>query len=733
MNTYTLRNFRVFNNEGATFNIAPLTILTGCNSSGKSSVTKSMMLLRPFFKAICEDIKSGKFNYFSDYTLDFARGQHRLGSMNRAVNWSANKKEFSIGYSFYSWLIGSEAYIELTFFPDASVKEEDRMLRARLRNINIFVNGESIYSYHNGNDKPIHEGYFYLKESSTCTAGINKDMLIRAINSADLRALACAIRDDVKSAGMDDYYRTEVGVFVPFTNYKWSQKDYDSIGKFLGSDALDTLCHSGDTLKRLCGETYTKYMKHFSHTDKIKRNDSDELDFEQSKNEYDFSEQTIYPLGKLQHEMDSVAKGDFVDWVKEKFINPLTDDWYNTETYKNLVLGFANEFVNSEYNKFSDFYKAYEDAYLNHHSCSWGTHGGTASWEFRAIESGTACIDVPMNNVFDDNNEHRKLWADLKNHSEKFEYMFATIQGAAGYENFSGVIGAPQLEFPLERAIMNVVDMLCAEAICNGEMLSESSYIEINRANQQRCYTFDSQGTAFNQLLDDYAHAPESISKTNDYGVEFPNIYNKGDFARRWLKKLAGIDDFVLELAPEGIGYYVYLVKNVEGELQKILLADMGFGMTPLLSILLHLELVITRQLSKEYATPAIVCIEEPESNLHPKFQSILAEIFADVVTMKCESGEAWWKPNIRILLETHSEYLVRKLQVMVAKKTLEPSQVAIHYLYDADESAREGENQVVQINILENGMLDKKFGPGFFDEAGSSQLEIIKLARGIK
>ena len=37
MNTkYTIKNFRVFDSYGATIDLKPLTILTGCNSSGKS-------------------------------------------------------------------------------------------------------------------------------------------------------------------------------------------------------------------------------------------------------------------------------------------------------------------------------------------------------------------------------------------------------------------------------------------------------------------------------------------------------------------------------------------------------------------------------------------------------------------------------------------------------------------------------------------------------------------------
>ena len=57
MENYKIKNFRVFNSDGAEFQFAPITALTGCNSSGKSSLTKSLMLLQPFFELIKNDVQ----------------------------------------------------------------------------------------------------------------------------------------------------------------------------------------------------------------------------------------------------------------------------------------------------------------------------------------------------------------------------------------------------------------------------------------------------------------------------------------------------------------------------------------------------------------------------------------------------------------------------------------------------------------------------------------------------
>ena len=44
---FTLKNFRSFGEDGADFELAPITVLTGCNSAGKSSLVKALMLLSP--------------------------------------------------------------------------------------------------------------------------------------------------------------------------------------------------------------------------------------------------------------------------------------------------------------------------------------------------------------------------------------------------------------------------------------------------------------------------------------------------------------------------------------------------------------------------------------------------------------------------------------------------------------------------------------------------------------
>ena len=104
--------------------------------------------------------------------------------------------------------------------------------------------------------------------------------------------------------------------------------------------------------------------------------------------------------------------------------------------------------------------------------------------------------------------------------------------------------------------------------------------------------------------------------------------------------------------------------------------------------------------------------IEEPESNLHPNNQTKLADLFID----------AAWKFGHQFLIETHSEYLVRKLQFFIASGKIKAEDVQIYY-FD------KGENnvlKVVPINILSDGSLSKPFGTGFFDESDRIALDLF-------
>ena len=160
---------------------------------------------------------------------------------------------------------------------------------------------------------------------------------------------------------------------------------------------------------------------------------------------------------------------------------------------------------------------------------------------------------------------------------------------------------------------------------------------------------------------------------------------------------------------------------------------------------------------------PGVLVLEEPENRLHPRLQSFLADIVCNVWNENSPAANAVvadvrshiHKPAFRkdtpeqlrrqvkesyrqcmadlprpycgerylvnaIIVETHSEYLIRRLQSLVARRQVDPSDVIIHYFSDPHTERAEDTETSWPIEINPDGTLTRDFGPGFFGEAAS-------------
>ena len=155
-------------------------------------------------------------------------------------------------------------------------------------------------------------------------------------------------------------------------------------------------------------------------------------------------------------------------------------------------------------------------------------------------------------------------------------------------------------------------------------------------------------------------------------------------------------------------------------------LADKGMGSIQLMILLLRLatilreyepQNIVALEESDQLRYPTII-IEEPEQNLHPKVQSQLADLFLYLNK----------EYHCKFVVETHSEYLIRKTQVLVAREGYEdeasmknnnPFKV---YYFD-------GENKDKSYYSMEyrtDGKFSNEFGTGFFDTASNLAFELF-------
>jgi AAA15 family ATPase/GTPase len=165
---------------------------------------------------------------------------------------------------------------------------------------------------------------------------------------------------------------------------------------------------------------------------------------------------------------------------------------------------------------------------------------------------------------------------------------------------------------------------------------------------------------------------------------------------------------------------------------------DLGFGLNQLLPLILYSSIFNAKGMpvsgqgaSAEYndsieksrlrQLPGYTfLIEEPEANLHPNFQSRLADLFID----------AAWKFNHNFIIETHSEYMVRKFQYWVAKGKIRPEDVKLYYFANKNNDETVMDVAIKEIKILRNGDLSEPFGDGFYDEAINLQYDLLKIKK---
>ena len=161
-----------------------------------------------------------------------------------------------------------------------------------------------------------------------------------------------------------------------------------------------------------------------------------------------------------------------------------------------------------------------------------------------------------------------------------------------------------------------------------------------------------------------------------------------------WLNELELIHEFRLEEIAEGTNLYRAMVKTSSRGVPTAL-TDVGFGVSQILPALVLLYYV------PEGST---VLMEQPEIHLHPAVQSGLADVMLNVAAAR----------NVQIIVESHSEHLMRRLQRRVAEETVSSKDVKLYFV-----SAVEGEAQASNLVLNEWGEI-KNWPEQFFgDEMG--------------
>ena len=157
-----------------------------------------------------------------------------------------------------------------------------------------------------------------------------------------------------------------------------------------------------------------------------------------------------------------------------------------------------------------------------------------------------------------------------------------------------------------------------------------------------------------------------------------------------WLKKFEMVSKIIIGKYPE-IPELISIFCEEYFSGVKTNLYDMGFGTSQVLPIIIEGFFI---------SENSVLLIEQPEIHLHPKAQATLGDLFIEIAA-----------ENKILVIETHSEHLIQRIQRRIAEGTITNDDVAFYYIEMSEEGSK-----IQNLIINEDGYIEN-IPDGFFDE----------------
>ncbi len=246
------------------------------------------------------------------------------------------------------------------------------------------------------------------------------------------------------------------------------------------------------------------------------------------------------------------------------------------------------------------------------------------------------------------------------------------------------------------------------------ELFSHVFYLGPTRAHPQRYYHWEG---AHPKMIDQWGSG--AIDSILSAGVRKLKSSNKEDAIliedriSEWLQRMELAYTFrvIPTVFLDDRNYEVRIQKSPNSA--EVTLADMGYGLADVLPMLIYFYYV------DEGST---FILEQPGIHLHPMVQAQLADLLIEVVNER----------NLQILLESHSEHLLNRLQRRIAEENIDVDKTALYFCRND-----EGVSNIEHLKMDELGNIlnwpEKFFG----DEMGDlfamtkAQSERRKIAEG--
>lgn len=649
MNIFKIQNFRLFNSKGTKVDFRPVTILTGANSSGKSSFVKSMILLKNYI----DDVRKKQELNPAAVQLDLTDRTLKLSGFKDVLNFTCSENDpivFSISctsdYSPYEY----EVKYSFVASPYSTTKGE-------LDSIELFCDSELICRVDSHNGEMV--ATFPDLKGSLLNAFISYVKGVTYQHTPDCDELSSGVwtmKNVIKEwneYSLDKYRMTELrglgdGISEDFKDFSEHIVSLEKSGLMFAFPDIIMTGGAGKefSMQTLKEATPDPILNTFVDRSGVDLKEWVVSEFERSKHRTfrDFyTEKENAALKGLSIKLRDIYK---VDQVLRPFLFNSNWDVHNTD-----VVSCDNPKFNLTY-----FLRLSQFAY---------------NWQSRLSERLVKTKKEASNDMMPDNGA--SLWSFHRLAALYMHYLNALL---------------PDLLVPRDLGNMSFVG---------------DSFTPI-----QRLYTYDDR-SGFVGTMRRFQEYSRLLAqrKSAESNLDEKYNYNPGTFTSKWLKELNIGDSIFIEDDMDGLGFKVFLGKGGK----KMSLADQGHGITQLVSILLQIECEIMKDKTNGQIAQSILAIEEPEVSLHPSMQSKLAMLFLDAANN-----------GIHIIVETHSEYLIRRTQTAVAsmKKNGVENPFSVYY-FNSDGSSYE-------LEYADDGRFRNSFGPGFFDEADNMAMELLSM-----
>ena len=640
---FTIKNFRVFDENGVTLDLEPITILTGANGSGKSSIVKSIGLLIDVINCLKAYYNNRRGVNPPSFFIDFAKKEHSiLGDFSTILNQKSHSNKIIFSYTTYSCYLSDNVEVEYGF----TMSPQDNLKNGYISSISVKrLDGKLIYSY--------------MTDGKT---DVNLNLIIQNFYRFEIAKNILCKRD----RELIDKYETD---FI---------KEY---GQRVWDDIIDAQNKSETYYKNYFDDFKSKSNRAFVHWEDMDKLSTTYPDFlvESCNNDILFY---LNILNTLKNTPKMEVRNTIFQYIDTKGNIP--------HGYMKAFNKVMSHFEGSSFSSFVDYYSNLEKKYL----CS--------------KKDAISPLEIHICPYYlDYNNEG----ADI-NSLVDFSFVFDTIKNIMLFTIFKDDEHICDDRYFTHRCGMmfqnwtfHFLSEVCLYPIPSELESEDSSSFEIKKE-----YFLESNDKISNLLKTYFEAQNKSKSISN--------------FIDRWIKRFELGNRLSINRVSDGFGFIIKLHKHTKDK-EGTLLAFDGYGASQLVVILLRLYItIIEHSLHNRIQNffrkiePTTLTFSEPEIHLHPKLQSLLADLFVEVYK---EFG-------IHVIVETHSDFLIRKLQILVAQKKIEGNDISILYLDNPNKRKRKKlDPQVRNIRIKEDGTLTQGFASGFYDLADDLSMDLLK------